>query len=117
MLRLRPMAGFTGYMRVRSAGAHFSLLIMASDATFLSGKGYGTLANSFESAGTIVAVLAECPGNHHLPHQEKDAQPGGEDRRQPDKMGRISNKAAQFCPLASGSRVRNYRTNRPLRIK
>ncbi len=73
MFRLRLMAGFAGDVGVAAAGAKLGLIVMAGDAGVLTGKGHRPLADHFERAWAIVAILTERLGDHGLPEQQEDS--------------------------------------------
>jgi len=83
---LRPMAGFAGYVGMRTGRTRLGFVIVAAQAGVLAGVGDGVLADGVQRPRPVVSVLAEGFGHHGLPHYQENAERRGEHSGQTHQM-------------------------------
>ena len=73
---LGTVAGFARDVGVFAGRAFLGGVFMAQHTGVLTGESDGMLADGGQGAGTVVAVLAEVPGDHRAANGEEEAHRG-----------------------------------------
>lgn len=88
---LRAVAGFAGDLGVASGGTHGRLIVVAENASGLSGVGDGVFANGGQGAGAVVAVLSEVFGDDGAADDDEQSESDQEYDRRLNQVSGIAN--------------------------